>query len=211
MAKIYADATENQHYIVNSMIHQVNTLNNMGDIDEGRRINEAIMNRYDSLEQNQQSTVLCNQAYYYMLDDSLLKAERLAYRAAMIAEDSASLGNALSVLSRITLHKGDEQRAEILMTMIPQTENLTLRYNRLLTESDLHERRGDYLKALQTQKLLRQMSDSIAQQRAALDITRVQTPQCGTQLQAQPAHHLHAAQFRCHHLRLFPSAAGAPP
>ena len=175
MAKIYADATENQHYIVNSLIHQVNTLNNMGDIDEGRRINEAIMNRYDSLEQNQQSTVLCNQAYYYMLDDSLLKAERLAYRAAMIAEDSASLGNALSVLSRITLHKGDEQRAEILLTMIPQTENLTLRYNRLLTESDLHERRGDYLKALQTQKLLRQMSDSIAQQRAALDITRVQT------------------------------------
>ena len=85
------------------------------------------------------------------------------------------MGNALSVLSRIMLHKGDEQQAQVLMTMIPQTENLTLRYNRLMTESDLQESRGDYKGALQTQKLLRQMSDSIAQQRAALDITRVQT------------------------------------
>ncbi len=175
MAKIYADATENQHYIVNSMIHQINTLNNMGRVDEGRQINEVAMNRFDSLELNQQSTLLCNQAYYYMLDDSLAKAERLAYHAAMIAEDSASMGNALTVLSRITLHRGDEEQAQILMSMIPQTENLTLRYNRLLTESDLEESRGDYKKALQTQKLLRQMSDSIAQQRAAHDITRVQT------------------------------------
>jgi tetratricopeptide (TPR) repeat protein len=175
MAKIYADATENQHYIVNSMIHQVNTLNNMGRIDEGRQINEVAMAQLDSLELNQQSTLLCNQAYYLMLEDSLVKAERLAYRAAMIAEDSASMGNALSVLSRITLHRGDEQRSQILMSMIPPSENLTLRYNRLLTESELEENRGNYKEALETQKLLRQISDSIAQQRAALDITRVQT------------------------------------
>ena len=175
MAKIYADATENRHYIVNAMIHQVNTLNNMGNTDEGRRINEMAISQYDSLEQNQKSTLLCNHAYYLMLDDSLQEAERIAYQAAMLAEDSASMGNALSVLSRIMLHKGDERQAQILMTMIPQTENLTLRYNRLMTESDLQESKGDYKGALQTQKLLRQMSDSIAQQRAALDITRVQT------------------------------------
>lgn len=85
------------------------------------------------------------------------------------------MGNALSVLSRITLHRGDEQRAQILMSMIPQSENLTLRYNRLLTECELEESRGNYKQALETQKLLCQISDSIAQQRAALDITRVQT------------------------------------
>ena len=138
----------------------------MGRIEEGRQINEVAMAQLDSLEQNQQSTLLCNQAYYLMLDDSLVIAERLAYRAAMIAEDSASMGNALSVLSRITLHRGDEQRAQILMSMIPQSENLTLRYNRLLTESELEESRGDYKAALETQKLLLQISDSIAQQRA---------------------------------------------
>ena len=109
-----------------------------------------------------------------MLDDSLQQAEKTAYKAAMLAEDSASMGNALSVLSRIMLHKGDEHQAQILMSMIPRTENLTLRYNRLMTESELQESRGDYKAALETQKLLRQMSDSIAQQRAALDITRLQ-------------------------------------
>jgi hypothetical protein len=172
--KEYAEATQNQHYIVNAIIHQITTLNNMGRTEEGNRLNEQTINRYDSLEQNQQSTLLCNRAYYFMLDDSLQQAEKTAYKAAMLAEDSASMGNALSVLSRIMLHKGDEHQAQILMSMIPRTENLTLRYNRLMTESELQESRGDYKAALETQKLLRQMSDSIAQQRAALDITRLQ-------------------------------------
>ncbi len=172
--KEYAEATRNQHYIVNAIIHQITTLNNMGRTEEGNRLNEQTINRYDSLEQNQQSTLLCNRAYYFMLDDSLQQAEKTAYKAAMLAEDSASMGNALSVLSRIMLHKGDEHQAQILMSMIPRTENLTLRYNRLMTESELQESRGDYKAALETQKLLRQMSDSIAQQRAALDITRLQ-------------------------------------
>lgn len=172
--KEYAEATRNQHYIVNAIIHQITTLNNMGRTEEGNRLNEQTINRYDSLEQNQQSTLLCNRAYYFMLDDSLQQAEKTAYKAAMLAEDSASMGNALSVLSRIMLHKGDEHQAKILMSMIPRTENLTLRYNRLMTESELQESRGDYKAALETQKLLRQMSDSIAQQRAALDITRLQ-------------------------------------
>lgn len=172
--KEYAEATRNQHYIVNAIIHQITTLNNMGRTEEGNRLNEQTINRYDSLEQNQHSTLLCNRAYYFMLDDSLQQAEKTAYKAAMLAEDSASMGNALSVLSRIMLHKGDEHQAQILMSMIPRTENLTLRYNRLMTESELQESRGDYKAALETQKLLRQMSDSIAQQRAALDITRLQ-------------------------------------
>lgn len=172
--KEYAEATRNQHYIVNAIIHQITTLNNMGRTEEGNRLNEQTINRYDSLEQNQQSTLLCNRAYYFMLDDSLQQAEKTAYKAAMLAEDSASMGNALSVLSRIMLHKGDEHQAQILMSMIPRTENLTLRYNRLMTESELQESQGDYKAALETQKLLRQMSDSIAQQRAALDITRLQ-------------------------------------
>lgn len=172
--KEYAEATQNQHYIVNAIIHQITTLNNMGRTEEGNRLNEQTINRYDSLEQNQQSTLLCNRAYYFMLDDSLQQAEKTAYKAAMLAEDSASMGNALSVLSRIMLHKGDEHQAQILMSMIPRTENLTLRYNRLMTESELQESQGDYKAALETQKLLRQMSDSIAQQRAALDITRLQ-------------------------------------
>ena len=172
--KEYAEATRNQHYIVNAIIHQITTLNNMGRTEEGNRLNEQTINRYDSLEQNQQSTLLCNRAYYFMLDDSLQQAEKTAYKAAMLAEDSASMGNALSVLSRIMLHKGDEHQAQILMSMIPRTENLTLRYNRLMTETELQESRGDYKAALETQKLLRQMSDSIAQQRAALDITRLQ-------------------------------------
>ena len=174
MAKKYADATGNKHYTVNAMIHQINTLNNMGRIEEGRHLNDWAMGNYASLEVGQRSTLLCNQAYYFMLEDSLSAAEQTAYQAAMLATDSAAMGNALSVLSRIMLHKGDEQQAQILMSMIPQTENLTLRYNRLMTESDLQESRGDYKGALETQKLLRQMSDSIAQQRAALDITRVQ-------------------------------------
>ena len=36
MAKDYADRTHKRHYIINAMIHQVNTLNNMGKTDEGR-------------------------------------------------------------------------------------------------------------------------------------------------------------------------------
>ena len=173
-AQIYAEATKNQHYIVNAMIHQVNTLNSMGRTDEGRYINEAAINRFDSLEQAQEATLLCNSAYYLMLDDSLKQAEQTAYKAAMMAEDSTTVANALSLLSRIMLQKGDEQQAQVLMQMIPETENLTIRYNQLSTKSDLEESRGDYYDALQTQKQLRQMSDSITRQYANLDISRLQ-------------------------------------
>ena len=72
------------------------------------------------------------------------------------------------------LQKGDEQQAQVLMQMIPETENLTIRYNQLSTKSDLEESRGDYYDALQTQKQLRQMSDSITRQYANLDISRLQ-------------------------------------
>ncbi len=175
MAKDYADRTHKLHYIINAMIHQVNTLNNMGKTDEGREVNDRAMSFLDSLEKGQQSTLLCNEAYYLMIEDSLAGAEQTAYQAAMLAEDSAAMGNALSVLSRIMLRKGDEQQAKVLMSMIPMTENLTLRYNRLMGESDLEEARGNYREALQTQKILRQMSDSIAKQQSALDLMRVQT------------------------------------
>ena len=109
MAKDYADRTHKLHYIINAMIHQVNTLNNMGKTDEGREVNDRAMSFLDSLEKGQQSTLLCNEAYYLMIEDSLAGAEQTAYQAAMLAEDSAAMGNALSVLSRIMLRKGDEQ------------------------------------------------------------------------------------------------------
>lgn len=174
-AQIYAEATENQHYIINAMIHQVNTLNSMGRTEEGRYINEAAINRFDSLEQDQEAKLLCNKAYYLMLDDSLKQAEHTAYKAAMMAEDSTTVADALSLLSRIMLQKGDEQQAQVLMRMIPETENLTIRYNQLMTKSDLEESQGNYQAALQTQKQLREMSDSITRQNMNLDITRLQT------------------------------------
>lgn len=174
MAQMYADATENSHFIVNAMIHQVTTLNNMGRVEEGRAVNNRAMAHYNWVDPDQQSAIMCNRAYYKMLADSLDMAERMAYRAAMLGTDSASVGNAITLLCRIHLKKGDERQAQILLNMIPETENLTLRYNRLMSESELQERQGDYLAALNTQKRLRQMSDSIAAQREALNLVRIQ-------------------------------------
>ena len=174
MAKIYADSTKNTHCIVNALVHQVGTLNNMGRINEGRRINDIAMRYYDGADADQQSALLHNRAYYLMKDDSLETAKQLAYRAAMVAEDSTAMGNALSLLCRINLQQGNEQEAQMLMSMIPMTENLQLRYNRLRNESELLERQGDLKGALTTQKMLLQMSDSLAKKRAELDIMRVQ-------------------------------------
>lgn len=173
-AEKYAEGTGVQHYTINAMIHQVNILNDMGKTEEGKLLNEKAMNRYDSLENGQMAKLLCNKAYYLMLSDSLQEAEQAGYQAAMLADDSTDVGNALSMLSRIMLHKGDEQQAQMLMLMMPKTESLTLRMNRLVTEGELQESRGDYKAALETQKLLRQMSDSIAHRQAELDITRLQ-------------------------------------
>lgn len=174
MAKIYADATKNTHCIVNALVHQVNTLSNMGHDDEGKRINNIAMRYFDEVDPDQQSALLRNYAYYLMLADSLDKAEQSAYRAAMIAEDSTAMGNALSLLCRINLQQGEEEEAQMLMSMIPMTENLSLRYTRLQNQSDLLERQGDLKGALMAQKMLLQMSDSLGRQRAELDIMRVQ-------------------------------------
>jgi len=174
-AQIYAEATKNQHYIVNTMIHQVKTLNNMGRTKDGRFINETAISRFDSLEQEQQARLLCNEAYYLMTDDSLQQAEHTAYQAAMMAEDSTTVADALSLLSRIMLQKGDEQQAQVLMQMIPETENLNIRYNQLTNKSELEESRGNYQEALYAQKQLKQISDSINRQQSQLDISRLQT------------------------------------
>ena len=174
MAKIYADSTRNTHCIVNALVHQVATLNNMGHDDEGMRINNIAMRYFNEADADQQSAILRNRAYYQMLADSLDSAEQLAYRAAMIAEDSTAMGNALSLLCRINMRLGQEEEAQMLMSMIPMTENLTLRYNRLQNQSELLERQGDLKGALMAQKLLLQMNDSLAKQRAELDIMRVQ-------------------------------------
>lgn len=174
MAKIYADSTRNTHCIVNALVHQVTTLNNMGHDDEGKRINNIAMRYFNEADADQQSAILRNRAYYQMLSDSLDNAEQLAYRAAMIAEDSTAMGNALSLLCRINMRLGQEEEAQMLMSMIPMTENLTLRYNRLQNQSELLERQGDLKGALMAQKMLLQMNDSLAKQRAELDIMRVQ-------------------------------------
>ncbi len=174
MAKIYADSTRNTHCIVNALVHQVTTLNNMGHDDEGKRINNIAMRYFNEADADQQSAILRNRAYYQMLSDSLDNAEQLAYRAAMIAEDSTAMGNALSLLCRINMRLGQEEEAQMLMSMIPMTENLTLRYNRLQNQSELLERQGDLKGALMAQKMLLQMSDSLGRQRAELDIMRVQ-------------------------------------
>ena len=93
----------------------------------------------------------------------------------MMAEDSTTVADALSLLSRIMLQKGDEQQAQVLMQMIPETENLNIRYNQLINKSELEESRGNYQEALYAQKQLKQISDSINRQQSQLDISRLQT------------------------------------
>jgi tetratricopeptide (TPR) repeat protein len=126
------------------------------------------------VDRGQKSVILKNVAYYEMLKDSLPEAERHAYRAAMLAEDSSAVGNALSLLCQIYIKQNRYEKAQMLMSIMPRRGNSTLEYNRLLVRSDFLEKRGDYKGALQSYKKLKDLTDSLYSESSHLDIIKIQ-------------------------------------
>lgn len=116
----YARRYGKPEYMVDVYINQANTLYNMGLNDSAWRVNLRAAEFFGQADQGQKSVILKNIAYYELLHDSLPEAEHHAYRAAMMAQDSSALGNAISLLSTIYTRQNKPQQASLLSNIAQQ-------------------------------------------------------------------------------------------
>lgn len=170
----YAREYGKPELMVDVLINQANTLYNMGLNDSAWAVTLQAAQYYEQADHGQQSVIKRHGAYHEMLTGDLQKAERHAYEAAMLAQDASAEGNALALLCQIYIKQGRDHDAEMLMGVMPEEGNATLRYNQLMAKSDMLERRGDYKGALEAERLMRQLDDSLNAQARHLDIVKIQ-------------------------------------
>lgn len=174
LALKYAQAYGKPEYVVDVLINQANTLFDMNLPDSALKVNNEAAKFYKQADKGQQSVIQKNIAYYNMLNDSLAQAEQHAYRAVMLAQDSSAIGNAMSLLCQIYLRQNKDEKAQMLMSIMPKNGNTTLEYNRLLIRSGLAERVGNYRLALEDMKKLKALNDSLSLEQRHLDIVKIQ-------------------------------------
>lgn len=173
-AMVYAKKTKDADFIVDVYINKANVYNNMNLSDSAYHINEEARRYYKQADASQQSTILKNMAYYEMIHNNLKKAEAHAYKAALLANDSSSSGNAMSLLCYIYLKENQDERAQMLMSFLPQG-NSTLKFNQLQFKSEYLEKKGKYQEALQTYKHLKELSDSVDAVQSQQSLLKIQT------------------------------------
>lgn len=174
LALDYAREYGKPELVVDVLINQANTLYNMGLNDSAWSITLEAARFYEQADRGQQSVIKRHGAYHEMLEGDLQKAERHAYEAAMLAEDPSAEGNALALLCQIYIKQGRDHDAQMLMGVMPQKGDATLRYNQLLAQSDMLERQGDFRGALMAERQMRQLDDSLNAQARHLDIVKIQ-------------------------------------
>lgn len=160
--------------VVDVLINQANTLYNMGLNDSAWSVTLEAARYYEQADRGQQSVIKRHGAYHEMLEGDLAKAERHAYEATMLADDPSAEGNALALLCQIYIKQGRDHDAQMLMSVMPQKGDATLRYNQLMAQSDMLERQGDYRGALMAERQMRQLDDSLNAQARHLDIVKIQ-------------------------------------
>ncbi len=170
----YAEKTNRPELVVDVLINQANTLYNMQLNDSAWRVNLRAAAHYADADDSQRSCIMKNIAYYEFLNDSLPEAERHAYRAALLAQDPSAMGNALSLLGMVYIRQGHDEKAELLMTTIPEDGGATLQRNRFLLKSEYLERKGDYKGALDAYKRWKTIDDSIAVSQQNVEMVALQ-------------------------------------
>ena len=158
----YAEKTKRPELVVDVLINQANTLYNLQLNDSAWNVNLRAAALYSEADDSQRSCIMKNIAYYEMLTDSLPQAENHAYRAALLAQDSSALGNALSLLCMVYIKQGRDDQAELIMNTMTDDGGTTLRRNRYLLRSEYLERKGDYKGALEAYKQWKAIDDSVA-------------------------------------------------
>lgn len=183
-ALVAAKACKSATKIVDALINQANVYNNAHQPDSAYRVNEQARHYLAQADAGQQSSIMKNMAYYEMLHGRLSQAEEHAYKAALLANDSSSAGNAISLLCYIYLKQGQDQRAQMVMSILPKG-NATLQYNRLLVQSEYMERHNNYQAALDTYKQLKALSDSLHESGRDLEVVRIQNQMDQERLQRE--------------------------
>ncbi len=173
-ALIYARNHGKPAYIIDVLVNQANTLNNMNRHEEAWQVNLEAVKLFKHADRGQKSVILKNIAYYEMLRDSLPEAERHAYRAAMLASDPSAMGNALSLLCHIYIKQDKDEKAMMLMRILPRNGNATLRHNLLAAQAEYKEKHGDYRDALRIQKEINRLGDSLNSSSRHIDIINIQ-------------------------------------
>ena len=158
----FAEKTQRPELVVDVLINQANTLYNLQLNDSAWRVNLRAAALYKEADDSQRSCIMKNIAYYEMLTDSLPEAENHAYRAALLAQDSSAMGNALSLLCMVYIKQGRDDQAEIIMNTLATDGGSTLRRNRYLLRSEYLERKGDFRGALEAYKQWKAIDDSVA-------------------------------------------------
>lgn len=174
MALHYAEEYGKPEYVVDVLINQANTFFHLNMPDSAWQANNKAALFYQQADRSQQSFILKNMAYHYMLTDSLAQAEQHAYRAVMLAQDSSAIGNAMSLLCQIYLRQNRDEHAQMLMGLMPRNGGATIEYNRLLIRSSIEERNGNYRQALADTKRLNAIDDSLNAEKKHLDIVKIQ-------------------------------------
>ena len=170
----HAERTKRPELIIDVLINQANTLYNIHLNDSAWRVTIRAAAHYADADDSQRSCIMKNIAYYELLCDSLPEAERHAYRAALLAQDSSAMGNALSLLGMVYIRQGHEEKAELLLRTMPTDGGATLRRNGFLLRSEYLERKGDYKGALEAYKQWKAIDDSVTASQQNVEMVALQ-------------------------------------
>ena len=155
----HAWATKDESLVVDVLIGKAHVLNDIGEVEHAFQVNQQAQGLMSFADQSQQSTILKNIAYHQWLHDSIAEAETNARKALELAIDTASLGNAFALLSRIYERQGATERLHQLLSRFNESNNTQVSYSRLRIQYEYYLSRHDYQHALEAYRLMQNVGD----------------------------------------------------
>jgi len=170
----HAKKAKSAGFIVDALLDKAHTFQNMDIADSAWAAIKQAHIYYPRVDENRKSEIMYHIAEHDLTENQTEHAEAHAYKAATLARDSLALSNALSLLCRIYIAQGYEDKANVILGMTPSGNSRMSEYNRLLTEVCILEKRGDYKTALEKYKRLKSLGDSLNSSTNRTEIVRMQ-------------------------------------
>lgn len=170
----HAKVSKNAHFIVDALLEKAHAYEEMNLTDSAWAAVELAQVYYPRIDSNRKSVIMRLIAEHELAEKQTNAAETHAYKAATLAQDPLETGNALGLLCRIYIMQGQEDKAKMLLGIMPSKGGRILEYNRLLMECGILERQGDYKGALETYKGLKELDDSMGSSVNRTEVVRMQ-------------------------------------
>ncbi|MBO4825802.1 MAG: ABC transporter ATP-binding protein [Prevotella sp.] len=170
----HAWATRKESLVIDVLIGKAHVLNELGETEHAFQTNQHAMALSQWADKSQLSTMLKNQAYHQLLHDSIAEAEINATKALELATDTASLGNAFTLLSHIYQQQGDKGKLQQLLSRFNESNNTQVSYSRLRIQYEYFLQQGNYQKALEAYRLMENVSQLMDRSRDQVQLLKVQ-------------------------------------